>query len=98
MRKEGDWALEIQYQVVQAQAMPDDDAGGICRGNILDESFTTCSRRGNTNYKGWKFEGLYAFTDNLTLDTIIEWSKAEDSRIGGTHTYSKFEMEAIYAF
>lgn len=98
VRKEGDWALEIQYQVVQAQAMPDDDAGGICRGNILDESFTTCSRRGNTNYKGWKFEGLYAFTDNLTLDTIIEWSKAEDSRIGGTHTYSKLEMEAIYAF
>lgn len=98
VRKEGDWALEIQYQFVEAQAMPDDDAGGICRGNILDESFTTCSRRGNTNYKGWKFEGLYAFTDNLTLDTIIEWSKAEDSSIGGTHTYSKFEMEAIYAF
>jgi hypothetical protein len=98
VRKEGDWAIEIQYQVVQAQAVPDDDAGGICRGNILDESFTTCSRRGNTNYKGWKFQGLYAFTDNLTLDSIVEWSKAEDDRIGGTHTYSKMELEAIYAF
>lgn len=98
VRKEGDWALEIQYQLVQAQAMPDGDVGGISRGNVLDESFTSCARRGNTNYKGWKFEGLYAFTDNLTLDTILEWSKAEDSSIGGTHTYSKFEMEAIYAF
>lgn len=96
--KEGDWALEIQYQVVQAQAMPDDDMGGIGRGNILDESFTSCSRRGNTNFRGWRFEGLYAFTDNMTLDTILEWSKADDSRIGGSHTYSKFEMEAIYAF
>ena len=98
VRKEGDWALEIQYQLVQAQAMPDDDVGGISRGNVLDESFTTCSRRGNTNYKGWKVEGLYAFTDHLTLDTILEWSKAEDDNIGGRHTYSKFEMEAIYSF
>lgn len=98
VRKEGDWALEIQYQWVQAQAVPDDDVAGICRGNILDESFTTCSRSGNTNYKGWKFEGLYAFTDNLTLDTIVEWSKAEDDTIGGKHTYGKVELEAIYAF
>lgn len=98
VRKEGDWAIEVQYQYVEAQAMPDEDSGGICRGNHLDESFTTCSRRGNTNFKGWKFEGLYAFTDHITLDTIIEWSKAADSSIGGKHTYSKFEMEAIYAF
>lgn len=98
VRKEGDWALEIQYQVLQAQACPDDDAAGICRGNVLDESFTSCSYRGNTNYKGWKFEGLYAFTDNLTLDSIVEWSKAADDSIGGKHTYGKVELEAIYAF
>lgn len=98
VRKEGDWALELQYQYVEAQAMPDGDAGGICRGNLLNESFTTCSRRGNTNYKGWKLEGLYAVTDNITLDTIVECSKAANSRIGGKHTYSKFEFEAIYAF
>lgn len=98
VRKEGDWSVEIQYQLVQAQAVPDDDIAGIARGNVLKESFTTCSRRGNGNYKGWKFEGLYAFTDHLTLDTILEWSKAEDEHIGGAHTYSKFEMEAIYAF
>ncbi len=96
--KENDWALEIQYQVVQAQAVPDGDVGGIGRGNVLDESFTTCSRRGNTNYQGWKVEGLYAITDNLTVDSIVEWSKAYDTHIGGTHTYSKFELETIYAF
>lgn len=98
VRKEGDWAIEIQYQSVQAQAVPDDDVAGICRGNILDESFTTCSYRGNTNYKGWRIQGLYAFTDNLTLDSIIEWSKAENDKIGGAHTYGKMELEAIYAF
>lgn len=98
VRKEGDWALEVQYQYVEAQAMPDDDAAGITRGNVLDESFTTCSRRGNTNYKGVKIEGLYAVTDNITLDSIVEWSKAANKHIGGRHTYSKFELEAIYAF
>jgi hypothetical protein len=98
VRKEGDWAIEVEYQLVQAQAMPDDDCGGICRGNVLDESFTTCSRRGNTNFKGWQLEGLYAFTDNITIASIIEWTKAEDASIGGAHSYSKMEVEAIYAF
>jgi hypothetical protein len=98
VRKEGDWALEIQYQYVEAQAIPDGDVSGIGRGNVLDESFTTCALRGNTNFKGWRVQGLYAFTDNLSLDTILEWSQAINDRIGGAHTYSKFEMEAIYAF
>lgn len=98
VRKEGDWAVEFQYQVVQAQAIPDDDVSGIGRGNVLDESFTTCARAGNTNYEGVRLEGLYAITDNITIDTIIEWSKAYQPQIGGRHTYSKFEMEAIYAF
>lgn len=96
--KEGDWAIDMQYQVVQAFAIPDEDVSGICNGNVLNESITTCAHRGNTNYIGWKIEGLYALTDNLTLDTIIEWSRAYQKKIGGPHTYSKLELEAIYAF
>lgn len=98
VRKEGDWAVEIQYQYVEAYAIPDNDVGGIGRGNILNESMTTCSLRGNTNFKGWRCQGLYAFTDNLTLDTQIEWTREIDASIGGTHTYGKVELEAIYAF
>jgi len=98
VRKEGDWAVELQYQYVEAQAMPDQDSAGIGRGNVLDESLTTCSRRGNTNFKGWKIEALYAFTDNITLDSIFEASVALDPKIGGAHTYNKFECEAVYAF
>lgn len=98
VRKEGDWAIEIQYQYVQAFAMPDNDVGGIGRGNILNESVTTCANRGNTNFKGWRCQGLYAFTDNLTLDTQIEWTKEIDDSIGGKHSYGKLELEAIYAF
>lgn len=98
VRKEGDWALELMYQVVQARAVPDDDMAGVGRGNVLDDSFTSRTRRGNTNFHGFRLEGLYAFTDNITLDSLIEWTKAYNTHIGGTHTYSKFELEAIYAF
>lgn len=98
VRKEGDWAVELMYQVVEARAVPDDDMAGVGRGNVLDDSFTSLTRRGNTNFHGFRLEGLYAFTDNITLDSLIEWTKAYDEKIGGKHTYSKFELEAIYAF
>ncbi len=105
---EGDWAFDFQYQVVQALAVPDQDCSGICNGNVLDNSITGPFQRGNTNYLGLRAQCLYALTDNLTLDTEFEWSKEYDKRIGtyqypqtagsGRHRYSKFELEAIYAF
>jgi hypothetical protein len=104
---EGDWSIDVQYQTIQAFAIPDDDVSGIGRGNCLGESITAINTaslaretilRGNTNFKGWRFEGLYALTDNLSLDTIIEFSRAYKKSIGGSHHYSKFELEAIYAF
>ncbi|MCB1113590.1 MAG: hypothetical protein KDK62_02415 [Chlamydiia bacterium] len=95
--KEGDWSFEAQYQHVEPVAVPDGDSSGIGRGNILDESFTSI-RRGNTNFKGFKFEFLYALTDHLTLNNIVEWTKAARPECGGQHKYSKVEVEAIYAF
>jgi carbohydrate-binding DOMON domain-containing protein len=94
----GDWAFRTQYEYVQAYSIPDMDVSGIGRGNVLNDSVTSAVRRGNTNYKGWKFEFLYAITDNLNVDTIFEFSRAIDKNIGGGHHYSKFEIEAIYAF
>lgn len=95
--KEGDWSFQAQYQYVGALAVPDGDCRGIGRGNILDESFTNIER-GNANFKGFTFENLYAVTDNLTLNTCIEWTKAAKPKIGGHHKFSKVEVEAIYAF
>lgn len=95
--KEGDWAIDIEYQWVEALSIPDKDVSGIGRGNVLNEGVkATC--RGNTNYKGFRLEGLYALTDNLTLDCIIDHTVAIDKKIGGRHRYSKLELEAIYAF
>lgn len=149
----GDWAFDIEYIYVQAQAVSDCDVSSIGRGNILDEhltdvvydpagkivgdtvviidedgrvvdifegsisslssasSFSSSSlscgeniysaflpRRGNANFRGWRFEFLYAITDNFSLDLTYEHSDAEDHHIGGWHPYSNYEIEAIYAF
>ena len=36
--KEGDWSLDLEYILVQAQAVTERDVGSIGRGNILDEN------------------------------------------------------------
>lgn len=93
----GDWALSAQYQWVQAKVIPDDDVSGIGRGNAHKESFWGVGR-GNTNFKGWRLEALYAFTDNISFDSRFEWSHELDDRFGGNQEYSQFRLEAIYAF
>ena len=94
----GDWAFDLQYQYVQALAIPDKDVSGIGRGNVRDDSITDGGMRGNTNYKGWRLEALYAVTDNLTLDALIEASRQINKNIGGRHRHSMLKVEAIYAF
>lgn len=102
VHKEGDWAVEIQYQVVGATAVPGQDMSGIGTGNVYDFTLTRDHGVGkyvdNTNFRGWRVEGLYALTDNITLDTILEGSHVLNKDIGGEHTYNKVEVEAIYAF
>jgi Putative porin len=96
---EGDWAFNVQYQWVEARAVPDDDVSGIGNGNCYNNSFTEVGI-GNTNYKGWRLEALYAFTDNISFDMRAEWSRAieQNDYFGGKHGFSQVRLEAIYAF
>lgn len=98
----GDWAAQILYIQSEAQAVPDFDVYYIGRGNVLCENFTQGTlpenARGNSNFQGWRFEFLYAFTASFSLDTFLEFSRPEDERIGGKHRYSRFQVEGIYAF
>ena len=96
---EGDWSFDMNYQVCQLFAVPHQDFGGIgCFGSNLLGDTPTANLRGFTNYKGWRFEGLYALTDNLSIDAILEFSKQDKKVFAGKHSYSKFELQAIYAF
>jgi hypothetical protein len=95
--EEGDWSVDIMYAVVEKQAMPDNDVRSIGTGNVLHESFTA-QGRGNTNWRGWQFAGLYAFTNNLALNTLFQYSRVIDKKDAGNHHYSNVKVEAIYAF
>jgi hypothetical protein len=97
VKKKGDWSVDMNFQVVQAQAIPDPDVNGISRGNVLKQSFTE-TQNGRTNYKGWHFETLYAITDDLNLDVTYEFSNAYNGKIGGSHTYHKAEVDFILEF
>lgn len=55
-------------------------------------------RRGNANFVGWRFEFLYALTDNFSIDFAYEFSNEEDKRIGGRNFYRNAGIEVIYAF
>ena len=91
--KEGDWSFEVQYQWVQENAIAWDDESGICLGDFTAEC---CGHNPTPGYKGWLIDVLYAVTDDLTMEMIIESSRKNQP--GRRHSYSKFELEAIYAF
>jgi hypothetical protein len=95
--KEGDWSFDARYEYVEAAAVGDGDVNGIGRGNVLKYSFTQ-NLLGNANFKGMKFEFLYALTDNFVFNTTVAFSKQIDRSFGGAHHYSYFKTEAVYAF
>jgi hypothetical protein len=95
------WAVDLCYQAVGAQAVPDIDISGISNGNVQGNKFydaTTKSALGRGNYKGWALKSGYALTENMVLGFEYENSRAKDTAIGGQHKYSKAQVEAIYAF
>jgi len=108
--KKGDWALNTNLEYVMPQAVPGFDSSGIGRGNaesvgLYTENFdgtgaltTSSTAVGNTNFKGFIFEFLYAITDNLTIFQIFKISNNQTKKVGPYMTYKRYEMEFIYAF
>lgn len=93
----GEWSLNFVYAVIQAQAIPDNDVNIIGTGNALHQSFTS-NARGNTNFRGFQTNAVYGLTDNITLLALYEMSTADDKSISGSHEYSRFKFETVYAF
>lgn len=110
VKKKGDFAIDANYQWVQAQTIPSFDVSGIGRGNAADAGLytafnngsggptTRATATGNCNYSGFEVEGLYAFTDNLTVQQSFKMSYTLDKEIGPDLKYRQYEMEFIYAF
>lgn len=110
LKKAGDFAVEVDYQWVQTQTIPEFDASGIGRGNAASAGFVTTNSNGSGNYtivsnavgsgnyKGFEIDVLYAFTNNLSVQENFKWSTTLDKRIGPNIKYKIFEVEFIYAF
>lgn len=99
-----DWSMDINYQSVQAQAVPEFDLAGIGHGNadngLLSDAILFNSDKGLfTNYKGVSLSLLYAMTDSLSLRAQAQYAVPRDKlKLGGDFKYKAFEMSVIYAF
>jgi hypothetical protein len=98
LKKQNDWAFDINYQWVQAQAVPESDVRTMWRDNPKDISFYKSHRYGFANFKGYGMDLLYALTDNITFDVKFSRVHQCQKSIGGKHRAYFFEVDAIYAF
>ena len=110
VRKKGDWSMDINYQFVEAQAVPSFDASGIGMGNAAGIGFYTIKADGTgalttaetafgrTNYKGLAAEFLFLFTDNITVLQSYCFSNNAKKDIGPKTHFGQYEAEIIYAF
>lgn len=98
IKRQNDWAFDANYQWVQAQAIAESDVRGIGRDNPQNYSLYKRRTGGFANYKGFEITGLYALTDNLTLEGV--WNRIHQcSRlVGHKHRSYIVELAAIYAF
>lgn len=98
VKKRHDWAFDVRYEWVQAQAVPEQDASGIGRDNPQNVSFGLRRWGGYANYKGYIIDTYYALTDNLTFNIIFNRVHQCQRAIGGKLRSYQFDIEAIYAF
>ena len=106
-----DWSFDINWQVVEWGAVPNEDSHGIGKGfvsfsgdpgdptmvTVCDQTypFTDLTK---TNYKGVHSEFLYALTDKISLDVTYEVASSANERILDNHLFRKFELDLILAF
>jgi hypothetical protein len=114
LRKQWDWAFDINYQLVAAQVIPDFDVSGIGIGNADKTGLYTRSLKslssadtnkannanagGNTNYRGFAITFDLLLTDKLDWQQSYMQSVTLDKHIGPFRRYHQYEMEFIYSW
>ncbi|MBS0653815.1 MAG: hypothetical protein JSR39_09885 [Verrucomicrobia bacterium] len=110
LKKQWDWALDVNYQVLEAQCVPDFDVQGIGLGNAADVGFYTVdtngtgaantreNARGNVNYRGFQLTLDWLLTNQLDLQQSWQQSITLDNNIGPHRRFKQYEIEFIYGF
>jgi len=111
--KQWDWAFDINYQVVAAQAIPDFDVSGIGLGNANRSGFYTATMLpidgggipnnrknagGMANYHGFAIRLDILLSDKIDFQQSYQQSRTLDSSIGPFRTYKQYEIEFIYSW
>lgn len=106
LKKQYDWAFDANYQVLQAQVIPDFDNSGIGIGNADNSGFyatkgianTRRGAGGNVNYRGFVLTLEYLLTNNLNLLQQWQQSITLDDHIGPFRRFKQYEIEFVYLF
>ncbi|HSX04273.1 MAG TPA: hypothetical protein VLG76_06045 [Rhabdochlamydiaceae bacterium] len=112
LRKQWDWAFDFNYQVLQAQTVPDFDCSGISLGNANKSGFytkniqpidgggpsTPPSAGGTTNYRGFSITFDLLLTDKLDMQQIYQQAITLDGDIGPFRRFKQYEIEFIYSW
>ncbi len=108
LKKKGDWALDCNYQVLQAQCVPNFDVQGIGLGNVSGVGFYNLKNgtpikdpnqpQGNVNYRGFQLTFDYLILNQLDFQQSWQQSITLDKDIGPFRRYKQYEMEFIYGF
>lgn len=110
LKKKGDWAFDINYQVLASQCVPDFNVQGIGLGNANNSGFYTQhvdgsgsdnnrkTAGGNVNYRGFQMTLDYLLTNQLNMQQSWQQSITLDDAIGPFRRYKQYEIEFIYGF
>ncbi len=111
LKRKGDWALDANYQVIQAQCVPDYDMNGIGLGNVANTGFYTkdingegepvtekANAAGNGNFKGFCITLDYLLTNNINVQQQWNYATTLDHNIGPDRRFKQYEIEFIYGF
>ncbi|MFY7843397.1 MAG: hypothetical protein ACOVOR_05230 [Rhabdochlamydiaceae bacterium] len=111
LSKKGDWSLDINYQIVQAQAIPDFD--NMCvgsGGNATDSGFYLKKIRemkerqipseaaGNGNCRGFQITFEYLLRDNLNIQQQWQQSITLNDHLGPFRKFNQYEIELVLSF
>jgi hypothetical protein len=103
----GDWSVDLNYQVLAAQAVPDFDVSGIGIGARSEDGFYALDgdrvtkkndAQGNVNYRGFELTVQYLISNNLNLWQQWKQSITLDNHIGPFRRYKQYEIDFIYMF
>lgn len=113
LKNAGDWSLDANYQILQAQACPDFDVQGVGLGSKLNGNgfyyvkedkertvapSTSLTAEGNVNYRGFEITLQYLITKNLNIFQKWKYASTLDRSIGPDRKFNQYEIDLIYLF